>query len=148
VPVPELETSVFLVPGDKVKKTEERLVVLNRIARSVIDSVRGMHPEYVFVHKPIRLRSHDREAGVELKPIQRMNNTAWRNARERAANKWEEQTGQPAPMGFRRVRVDDMKHAFGGGYALRVCRSKIVRTCSATRMGASQRTTLRLNLRT
>jgi hypothetical protein len=35
-----------------------------------------------------------------------------------------------------------------GGYALRVCRSKIVRTCSATRMGASQRTTLRLNLRT
>jgi hypothetical protein len=35
-----------------------------------------------------------------------------------------------------------------GSYALRVCRSKIVRTCSATRMGASQRTTLRLNLRT
>ena len=26
--------------------TYERLVVLNRIARSVIDSVRGMHPEY------------------------------------------------------------------------------------------------------
>jgi integrase len=111
--VPELDTSVFLVPGDKVKNTEERLVVLNRIARSVIDSVRGMHPEYVFVHKPIRLRAHDREAGVELKPIERMNNTAWRNARERAADKWEEQTGQPAPMGFRRVRVHDMKHTFG-----------------------------------
>ncbi len=53
VPVPELETSVFLIPGDKVKNTEERLVVLNRIARSVIHSVRGMHPQYVFVHKPI-----------------------------------------------------------------------------------------------
>jgi integrase len=113
VPVPELETSVFLVPGDKVKNTEERLVVLNRIARSVIDSVRGMHPEYVFVHKPVRLRAHDREVGVELKPIERMNNTAWRNARERAADKLEEQTGQPAPMGFRRVRVHDMKHTFG-----------------------------------
>ncbi len=87
VPVPELETSVFLVPGDKVKNTEERLVVLNRIARSVIDSVRGMHPQYVFVHKPIRLRAHDREAGVELKPIERMNNTAWRNARAGAARR-------------------------------------------------------------
>lgn len=87
--------------------------MLNRIARSVIDSVRGMHPEYVFVHKPIRLRAREREAGVELKPIERMNNTAWRNARERAADKWEAQTGQPAPMGFRRVRVHDLKHTFG-----------------------------------
>ena len=41
-----------------------------------------------------------------------MNNTAWRNARERAADKWEGQTGQPAPMGFRRARVHDMKHTF------------------------------------
>jgi hypothetical protein len=46
VQVPELDTSVFIIPGDKVKNTEERLVVLNRIARSVIDSVRRMHPEY------------------------------------------------------------------------------------------------------
>jgi integrase len=50
VQVPELETSVFIIPGDKVKNTEERLVVLNRIARSVIDTVRGVHPEYVFVY--------------------------------------------------------------------------------------------------
>jgi hypothetical protein len=39
VPVPDLRTSVFLVTGDKVKNLAERLVVLNRIARSVIDSV-------------------------------------------------------------------------------------------------------------
>jgi hypothetical protein len=32
-----------------VKNTEERLVVLNRIARSVIEEARGMHPVYVFV---------------------------------------------------------------------------------------------------
>lgn len=105
VQVPELETSVFIVPGDKVKNTDERLVVLNRIARSVIDSVRGAHPEYVFVHLP--------KGEQELQPLARMNNTAWRNARERAANKWEVQTGQPAPTGFRRVRVHDMKHTFG-----------------------------------
>jgi integrase len=105
VQVPELEASVFLVPGDKVKNAEERLVVLNRIARSVIDSVRGMHPEYVFVHLP--------KGEQELQPLTRMNNTAWRNARERGANKWEEQAKQPAPAGFRRVRVHDLKHTFG-----------------------------------
>jgi integrase len=113
--VPELDTSVFIIPGDKVKNTEERLVVLNRIAHSVIDAVRGMHPEYVFVHKPVRLRAkgQDPDAAEELKPLARMNNTAWRNARERAADKWEQQTGQPAPVGFRRVRVHDLKHTFG-----------------------------------
>jgi integrase len=43
----------------------------------------------------------------------RMNNSAWKNARVRAADKWEEQTGTPAPEGFRRVRVHDLKHTFG-----------------------------------
>ena len=44
VKVPELETSVFIVPGEKVKNGQDRLVVLNRIARSVVDSQRGRHP--------------------------------------------------------------------------------------------------------
>jgi integrase len=35
--MPEFGRSVFVVPGEKVKNTEERLVVLNRIARSVIE---------------------------------------------------------------------------------------------------------------
>jgi hypothetical protein len=34
------DTSVFIIPGEKVKNTEERLVVLNRIARSVIEEAR------------------------------------------------------------------------------------------------------------
>jgi integrase len=74
-----------------------------------------MHPEYLLVHKPIHLRLRDRDpaAAEELKPLARMNNTAWRNARERAADKGEQQTGQPAPMGFRRVRVHDLQHTFG-----------------------------------
>ena len=42
-----------------------------------------------------------------------MNNTGWKNARERAADKWEELHGQPAPDGFRRLRVHDLKHTFG-----------------------------------
>ncbi len=45
------ESSVFIIPGQRVKNGEERLVVLNHIARSVIESARGQHPEYVFVYQ-------------------------------------------------------------------------------------------------
>jgi integrase len=85
VPVPELDTSVFIIPADRVKNGEERLVVLNRVARSVIDEVRGEHPVYVFV-----FRGH---------PVSGMNNTAWQGARKR--------------VGLPQVRVHDLKHTFG-----------------------------------
>ncbi len=41
VEVPELDTTVFIVPGDRVKNGDEQLVVLNSIARSIIETVRG-----------------------------------------------------------------------------------------------------------
>ncbi|HEY2463310.1 MAG TPA: tyrosine-type recombinase/integrase [Steroidobacteraceae bacterium] len=104
VKVPELDTSVFLVPAERVKNGEERLVVLNRVARSVIDSLRGKHAEFVFVQE---------FAKQEPRPVGAMNNTAWKNARERAANRWAEFKGESAPQGFRRVRVHDLKHTFG-----------------------------------
>lgn len=85
VPVPELGTSVFIIPGGRVKNGDDRLVVLNRVARSVIDEVRGRHPDYVFTFEGL--------------PITRMNNSAWRKARIRA--------GLPG------VRVHDLKHTFG-----------------------------------
>ena len=43
--------SVFLIPGAKDKNGDERLVVLNRPASSVIDSVRGEHEEYIFAYR-------------------------------------------------------------------------------------------------
>ena len=79
--------------------------MLNRVARSVIESVRGLHPVYVFVHA--------RSESAEPKPVTKMNNTAWKAARERAATRWQEQHGARAPEGFRRVRVHDLKHTFG-----------------------------------
>ena len=85
IPVTELATSVFVIPQDHVKNGEERLIVLNRVARSVIEKVRGEHPEYVFT-----FRGH---------PISAMNNTAWQNARRRAI--------------LSAVRVHDLKHTFG-----------------------------------
>jgi len=61
---------VFLIPGSKVKNGDDRLVVLNWVAQNVVESVRGQHPEFVFVY---RKRS-----------IETMNNTAWQQARKRA----------------------------------------------------------------
>ena len=85
VPVPELETSVFIIPEDRVKNGEERLLVLNRVAKSVIEEVRGEHPEYVFTY-----RGH---------PLTVMNNSAWQRARKQ--------------VGLQQVRVHDLKHTFG-----------------------------------
>ncbi len=115
VKVPELETSVFIVPGEKVKNGQDRLVVLNRIARSVVDSQRRRHAEYVFAYAPKQPRATAGQSAhaLELRPLAAMNSTAWKSARVRAAAKLEQQTGAPAPEGFRKVRVHDLKHTFG-----------------------------------
>ncbi len=83
--VPELNSSVFIIPAEHVKNREERLIVLNRVAKSVIDSVRGRHPTHVFTYC-----GH---------PIGVMNNSGWKSARRRA--------------GLTQVRVHDLKHTFG-----------------------------------
>ena len=70
VHVPELETSVFIIPEGKVKNREERLVVLNDVARSVVDGVRGQHATFVFTYKG--------------RSVRRINNSAWRRARSRS----------------------------------------------------------------
>jgi len=85
VPVPELCTSAFIVPGVLVKNGQDRLVVLNRIARSVIANRRGQHPRFVFTYGG--------------RPVQHMLNSAWKKGRVRA--------------GLGHVRVHDLKHTFG-----------------------------------
>jgi integrase len=85
VAVPELGTSVFIIPGRWVKNGEDRLVVLSRVARSVIEARRGKHARYVFTFKG--------------RPLRCMLNRSWRAARVRA--------GLPS------VRVHDLKHTFG-----------------------------------
>ncbi len=85
VAVRELQTSIFIIPGDRVKNGQERLVVLNRVAMSVVNARRGHHPEYVFTYKG--------------NPIRTMLNYAWRRSRVSA--------------GLAHVRVHDLKHTFG-----------------------------------
>jgi integrase len=76
-------------------------VILNEVAKSVIEAQRGEHPVYVF--------------GVSRRgePLTRMYNTSWRLARVRAARKYKEEFQQEAPLGLRKLRVHDLKHTYG-----------------------------------
>jgi integrase len=85
VEVTEVGISVFIVPASQVKNGDERLVVLNRIAASVVAARRGQHQTHVFAY-----------AG---EPLDRMLTAAWKRARVRA--------------GLPQVRVHDLKHTFG-----------------------------------
>lgn len=97
VEVLELNTSVFLIPKNIVKNGEDRLVVLNRVAASVIDECRGHHREFVFTWK--------KGPGGKPRPTQSMNNTSWQTGRTTAAESYGEIFGQDAPAGFANVRV-------------------------------------------
>lgn len=114
IAVPELVASVFLIPAgfggrsarSGVKNRDERLVVLNDVAKSVIEKQRGQHPLYVFPFgKP------DGEGNETT--VHRMNDSAWKKARIRAAKKWQEKFLRPAHDGFARIRIHDLKHTFG-----------------------------------
>jgi integrase len=88
VNVPELGTCVFVLPSNdqfQTKNAQERVIVLNSIAKRVVDEQRGKHPEFVFTYKGNRLF--------------KMLNSAWQKARVRA----------DLP-GF---RVHDLRHTFG-----------------------------------
>lgn len=85
VRVPELGTFVFIIPGRYVKNSDDRLVVLNRTAQSVVEAQRGQHATHVFAYQG--------------KPTTRMLNSAWMRAREKA--------------GLPQVRVHDLKHTYG-----------------------------------
>jgi integrase len=111
--VPDLNTSVFLIPAgfggrsDKagVKNGDERLVILNRVAMNIIDKQRGLHKDLVFPY------GQPDQYGATT--MDRMNDSAWRKARKRSADKWEQTNQSPAHPGFRAFRVHDLKHTFG-----------------------------------
>jgi integrase len=63
VDLPNMETSVFILPASITKTSTERVVVLNAVARRVIESRRGIHEEFVFTYRANR--------------IGKLRNTAW-----------------------------------------------------------------------
>ena len=107
ISVPELGASVFLIPSDfggrnersGVKNGDERLVVLNNVAKSIIDKQRGLSKDWVFPYNG--------------NAMHRMNDSAWKKARVRAAKLWQEENLRPAHPGYASIRVHDLKHTFG-----------------------------------
>lgn len=81
----QLETFALVVLGPFVKKGDERLVILNDTAKSVVDALREKDPKHVFAYKG--------------KPIKRMLNSAWYRARKK--------------VDLSQVHVHDLKHSFG-----------------------------------
>lgn len=69
----------------ETKNGEERIIPLNSVARGIVEAQRSNNAEYVFTYKG--------------EPVQRINGSAWRKARERA--------------GLKSCRVHDLRHTFG-----------------------------------
>ena len=57
--------------------------------------------------------SMERIRNGKATPVHRMNDSAWKKARVRAAKKFQERFLRPAPAGFSSIRVHDLKHTFG-----------------------------------
>lgn len=79
-----IDAAVFIVTDGEAKNGQERIIVLNSVARSIIEQRRGQHDDYVF--------------GLDGR-LSRINNKAWRTARDAA--------------GLQDVRVHDLRHTFG-----------------------------------
>ena len=79
--MPQFATSVFIIPPEYVKNSD---VVLNRVAREVVNDLSGVDPVYVFTY--------------EGRPILRMPTSGCVRGRSRAGLPW--------------VRVHDLKHTF------------------------------------
>ena len=110
--IPELDIMTFIVPAEWVKgqrgKKTDRVLVCNSVARSIVDSVRGQHPEFVFVYqhnrnrhdwKGTQRREDQPQAQKGPRPTQTMNNTAWQKWRLRA--------------GLGDLHVHDLRHTVG-----------------------------------
>ncbi|WP_058515735.1 tyrosine-type recombinase/integrase [Legionella santicrucis] len=86
ISIPELpHIMVFIIPAELVKNGDERLVVCNETARSIVNSERGKHSTHVFSFRG--------------RPLARMLSTGWQQARVKA--------------GLPQVRVHDLKHTYG-----------------------------------
>jgi integrase len=97
--IPELYTSIFVIPREFTKNARHRYVVMNSTARCVIEQCRFGHPKFVFT--------------FDGKPVTKIYNSGWKAARRRAALRYEDTFKRPCPFGFKSIRVHDLKHTFG-----------------------------------
>jgi integrase len=65
----EMGINIFRIPGEFHKNGKPKIVVLNSIAKAIIEKRRGLHPEFVFTYRD--------------EPIKRFNASAWSSNRDR-----------------------------------------------------------------
>ena len=90
VQLPEMGTSVFILGASITKTSTERVVVLNTVARRVIESRRGIHAERVFTYRG--------------RPVGKLRSSAWRRA-------WKA-VNLPTESGILKG-VHNLRHTFG-----------------------------------
>jgi integrase len=147
VQVPELDTSVFIVPKGFVKNDEDRLIVLNRVAPS--SKCQGVHREFVFAYR----RNVDRCTKTGLSVVRsdglrksaasrRINSNAWRKGRlvQRAACRRQD-CRQSAWRRSQRSGFTISSTRSDGACVLRGSDARHARCCSGTRTATSRRTT-------
>ncbi len=83
--IPELKTSVFILPAHVTKNGKERVVALNSTAMAMVNRQRGKHDTFVFTYRG--------------KPMARLNNSGFRAVREK--------------VGLECVRIHDLRHTTG-----------------------------------
>jgi integrase len=88
------------LPADFVKGKRARAVILNDCAQAILERVRGEHRRYVFTSKH----------GLSRRRLKHVIASSWHTARMRASQRYRERFGVPAPEGFQRVRVHDLRH--------------------------------------
>jgi hypothetical protein len=97
---PKIKRSVFVLPAARVKNRQARVVILNDVAQSVLEEMRGEHPLYA-------LTWEDREGQRDR--VGHFRNSGWIQARRRPAARYAQELGREAPEGFRNVRVHDLR---------------------------------------
>ncbi len=90
--IPKLGRSVFIIPAAEFKGKRPHVAILNDVAMSIVESVRGVHSEFVFAY-------HHEKQKLPPGRVDTINNTAWQNARKR--------------VNLSQVRVHDLRHTFG-----------------------------------
>ncbi|MES9914093.1 MAG: site-specific integrase [Candidatus Sedimenticola sp. 4PFRAG1] len=89
IDIPDMDTSVFVLPESITKTSVERVVVLNSAATEVIDRRRDIHPEFVFTYRG--------------RSVGKIRTSAWRRAWERV--------GLPTGSGVLKG-VHNLRHTF------------------------------------
>jgi integrase len=88
---PEIKRSVFVLPAARVKNRQARVVILNDVAQSVLEQVRGEHSVYVF--------SWENSEGRRDR-IGHFRNSGWIQARRRAAARYLKEFGREHRWAF------------------------------------------------